>query len=237
MATLPALRADTFSINPNTADGQVADTNFDSSGTVTVQDQTDYECRIGELYSPGGACYVVPFLLPTLAAGQVFTEASLQFQLYNVTGAPADADLYGLRTNASPQPVTGDYYQGTLDTSNTLIQPDFLTPTSPVRTDPTTGPFVTTSTLGSTALVSFLNSVDVNNSAAGKYVFLRVSYDADPIPNGNNAYNLLTEDAGGAEEKPLLSLTSGLAPAPEPSTFLLVGLTGAAFVAFRRRRS
>ncbi len=223
----------TFTINPDAADGEVT-SNGATPPTYTVTDQTDYQSRIGELYAPGGVCYVIPFLIPTLTANEVFTAASLQLQLYSLSGTPANADLYGLRVNTSSQPLSSDYYQGALDTSHALIQQNFLTPSSVVRTDPTTGPFTTTSTAGGTALVNFLNAVDVNNATAGEFVFLRISYDADPIPNGNNGYNVLTEDAGGANEKPLLTLTAAVVP--EPSTFVFLGLAGAGAVAFRRRR-
>ena len=237
LAVLPSVHGQimTYTINPNAADGQVASDGA-ATPTYTVQDQGDYQCRIGELFAPGGACYVIPFQIPTLSAGQVFTAASLQMQLFALTGTPGNADLYALRVNTSAQPLTTDYYQGTNDTAHALLQANFLTPSSPVRTDPNMGPFITTSTDANNALVSFLNAADINNSAAGQYLFLRVSYDVDPIPGGNNAYSLLTEDAGGTNEKPILTLTSGTAAVvPEPSTLALLSLAGMGAVFFRRR--
>jgi hypothetical protein len=227
--------------NPNEADASVLN---DGSGNLSVTGVNDYQSRIGEYYAPGGSDYVMPFVLPTLAAGQVITQASLQTQLFMLNGTPANADLYALGTLAAPvvtaaaavQP--GYYYQGPADVANTLIQAGYLTAASPVRTDPNNGPFITTSVPADAALVAFLNAAEgVNGANAGDYVYLRVSYDALTIPGGNNAYSLLTDDAGGANEKPILSLTTGAAPlaAPEPSTYVLMA-GGLAVLLFQLRR-
>ena len=224
--------------------------NASGSGLYTF-DSGDYQARIGELFAPGGSALVLAFQLPTLAAGQVFTSSTLQTQLYGITtdGSLGNADLYGLGTLASPLVTTtptitsSDYYQGSaIDTSATLIQSSFLTPTSTVRTDATTGPFTDTSALGSVALTAYLNAAYAGGANAGDYVYLRVSYDINqPTPNGNDAYQLLTGNAGGPQEKPQILFTSGtpsISDVPEPSSSLLVcaGLAGLAFMFHRRTR-
>jgi hypothetical protein len=213
--------------NPNELDTGIAN---DGSGNLSLVDTTDYEVRIGEYYAPGGEAYVMPFQLPTLAAGEVITAAQLQTQLYSIFGTPSDADLYGIGAVGSPtvsttaNVSTSYYYQGPLDTSNTLLQADFLTPDSTVRTDPTAGPFVTTNLVGDAALVTFLNDAEDGGANAGDYVFLRLSYDATTIPTGNNAYEVLTEDAGGTYEKPLLTIAEApsLTSTPEPTSWALL---------------
>ncbi len=220
------LPAQIITENPNELDTGIAN---DGSGNLSLIDTTNYQARIGELFAPGGEDYVMPFQLPTLTAGEVITAASLQTQLFSLIGTPANADLYGIgavgtpTVSATPNVSTSYYYQGPLDTSNTLLQAAFLTPASTVRTDPNTGPFTDTNLAGDAALATFLNNAEAGGANAGDYVFLRVSYDASTIPAGNNAYALLTEDAGGANEKPLLTITEGIAAiVPEPSTWMLL---------------
>ena len=44
-------------------------------------------------------------------------------------------------------------------------------------------------------------------ATTGKYLILRINYDLDPIPVGNNAYTLLTTGASGDNEPPIISYT------------------------------
>ena len=196
--------ADTMTLSSN--DGRVQT----STGSPVVDDQGDYVCNIGEYFSPGGSCYIMPFLLPTLPAGYQFSTADLRSQLYymNTQTTPAPADLYGVGVRASSMPLASDYYQGAApDPSATLIQANYLTSSTPLRIDGDNG-FVDTTAGADATLASFLNSAYANGANAGKYVFLRVSYDQDPIGFGNDSYGLLTQDAGGANEKPRLSYTA-----------------------------
>ena len=95
----------------------------------------------------------------------------------------ANADLYGLGVRDTPKSLPTDYYQGVaVDTKATLIQAKFLTPDSKVRTDAVTGPFVETSPEGDAALTKFFNDAYADGKNAGKYVFLRISYDIATIP-------------------------------------------------------
>ncbi|MGB8355494.1 MAG: hypothetical protein WCD79_16470 [Chthoniobacteraceae bacterium] len=202
----PAVHAGSGSLNPDASDSCLK-----SDGTLI--DPASYQSRVGEYFAPGGAAYVIPFLLPTLPAGEGFTTANLRMQLLSITneGNLAKADLYGIGVRAAATVLPADYYQGQSDKALTvtLIQAGFLTPQSAPRTDGDTGPFVTTNAEGDKALAQYLNKAYDHGKNAGKYVFLRVSYTADPIPDGNNAYALLTEDATGDNEKPVLKYTTG----------------------------
>jgi len=59
---------------------------------------------------------------------------------------------------------------------------------------------VDTSADGDKALAKYLNDIYAKPENRKKYFFLRVSYDLDPIPAGNNAYLLLTSRADGDNE-------------------------------------
>ena len=226
-----------FSLNPDASDARVLNPN--NGNAVTIIDQGNYAARIGEQNDPGGTCYVFAFQLPTFTGGDsAFTAATLRLQLFdlvNGNGNLGNVDFYGLGVRTSPAPLTTDYYQGTLDAGNTLIQQAFMTPTSTVRTSADNGPFITTSTQGATSLVNYLNAVDPNGTNAGKWVVFRLSYTVSPIPNGNDAYTVLTQDAGGTNEKPLLSLTSAAGAVPEPSTYAMIVLGLSSLVLARRR--
>jgi hypothetical protein len=239
IAVFGCMSALTIAVNAATMPLSNLDSQVDNngSGTITVEDTTgtgNYQSRIGEFFAPGGACYVMPFQLPTLAAGEVFTSADLRTQLYD-RGNPgnlANADLYGIRVSPSVSLLSTDYYQGPSDAGSTLIQQNFLTPTSPLRTDANTGPFIQPTPTGDTALVSFLNTAYAGGANAGDYVFLRVSYDDATIPAGNSFYALLTANAGGSNEPPLLTYTS--AAVPEPTSIVVLAMGTLALL--RRRR-
>ena len=179
-----------------------------------IKDQDSYQVRIGELYAPGGEAYILPLKLPTLPDGQHFDTVHFRAQLIGINNEAnglANADLYGIGVRDTDKVLPGDYYQGSRpDSKATLLQANFLTPTSKVRTDPNTGPFVETSAAGDAALTKYLNDALATPGNAGKFVFLRVSYDIDTIPTGNNAYMLLTGGANGDNEPPIFTYT--LAP-------------------------
>lgn len=176
------------------------------------KDVNNYQVRIGELYAPGGECYIMPVRIPAIPDGRQIVKVHLRAQLMaldNEGNGLANADLYGLGVRDTNKTVAGDYFQGAKDPKATLLQAGFLTPKSPVRADPNTGPFVETSADGDAALAKYLNDICSTPGNAGKFLFLRVSYDLDPIPPGNNAYMLLTTGATGDNEPPLITYTLG----------------------------
>jgi hypothetical protein len=177
----------------------------------TLKDEDSYQVRIGELRAPGGEAYILPFRLPALSPGQRIATFHLRAQLARIDhdgGGLANADLYALGMRDSEKPLPGDYYQGPKpDPRATLIQANYLTPSSPVRTNSNTGPFINTSADADAALVKYLNALCAQPGSAGKLVLLRISYDADPIPPGNNAYNLITSGADGDNEVPIFTYT------------------------------
>src|SRR5580698_7931561 len=92
----------------------IGDVGFGSDGAV--KDSDSYQARIGELYAPAGECYIIPFLIPTVGAGQHVATAHLRFQLFGISGDAnsglANADLYAVGVRDSNKPVKDDYYQG-----------------------------------------------------------------------------------------------------------------------------
>ena len=178
----------------------------------TPKDENNYQVRIGELTAPGGECYIIPIHLPAIPDGQQIVKVHIRAQLMgisNESNALANADLYGLGVRDTNKAVAGDYFQGAKDSKATLLQAGFLTPKSPVRTDANTGPFVESSADGDAAMAKYLNDTCATPGNSGKYLFLRVSYDLDTIPTGNNAYMLLTTGATGDNEPPLITYTLG----------------------------
>jgi len=179
----------------------------------TIKDQDSYQVRIGELYAPGGEAYILPLRIPTLPDGQHIASIHLRAQLIGISNEAnglANADLYALGVRDTNKVLPTDYYQGAQhDPKATLIQANFLTPTSKVRTDSNTGPFVETSADADAALAKYLNDACSKPGNAGKFVMLRISYDLDPIPPGNNAYMILTSGAGGDNEPPVFTYTLG----------------------------
>jgi hypothetical protein len=178
-----------------------------------THDQDSYQVRIGELYAPGGEAYILPLRLPALPPGQCIASIHLRAQLVGVANEAnglANADLAVLPVRDTDKVLPTDYYQGSKpDPKATLIQANFLTPASPVRKDPNTGPFVETSAEGDAALAKYLNDACAKPGNTGKYVFLRVSCDADTISTGNNAYMLLSSGASGDNEPPIFTYTLG----------------------------
>ena len=179
----------------------------------SLQGMTSYELRIGELHAPGGECYILPLRLPALPAGQHFTSIHFKAMLTrvdHVDSGPGNADLYSLGVRDANKALPTDYYQGPKpDPKATLIQANFLTPSSPVRQNSRTGPFVETNSAGDAAFLKYLNDLYATPGNAGKYVILRISYDSDPIPDGNNAYDMVTTGADGDEEIPTFIYTVG----------------------------
>ena len=220
----------------------------DANGTA-VANTTLATARAGSntAATPVGRAYVIPFQLPTLAAGQTFSTASLTV-FYAANGGAGgqlgvfpdgvnstfNTDLYGLTNHASNSAavLTTDYFMGTSDITNaTLLQDNFLTPgTAPAD--------ATAFTSSGNALTSFLNS-QYSLLGAGAYVFLRLNADGDTGTTGNYAYNFFTFDQGTVNGSSVVpSISYGLSAVPEPPAYavMLLGL-GALLGLQRFRRS
>ena len=200
-----------------------------SNSTVTVGQLTAVHIEVG---SHGTAAsdftsnYVMPFLLPTLGIGQSFGNASLSFSVNEVGNidSPEAADLYGMdRVDAADTVVVGDYYEGALDGSNTLLQDSILSVATTVGT-------TTTNASGGTALTAWLNAQYAGGTNAGNYVFLRLNRDADSN-EGNERFRIDTAD--NIISAPIATITFDIIP--EPSSALL-GFLATGFFFLRRRR-
>lgn len=181
----------------------------------------------------GGAfnsSYVMPFLLPTLGAGESFDNANLSFYLEQVgtgIGAGEEADLYGLtRTNASATVAAADYFKGDNDASNTKLQDGILTSSS------TVGNATWTDASGSTALTSWLNTQYDDGANAGDYVFLRISYNQAATPGANERFRIQPFENNDSD--PVATITYDVIP--EPSSAALFGLSALLGLLARRRR-
>ncbi len=226
--------ASSFSITSDPLDATVRSNGTDPN---TIVDTGNFAGRIGEFFAPDAISLVLPFQLPTLGAGEVVTSANLRTQLFNKAdpGNLGNADLYGLGFRTTADVLISDFYTGSTpdNTDATVIMQGFLTPATPLRIDGNNG-FVETDTAADSALVGYLNAAYTGGAVAGDFVFLRLSYAVDqPIPVGNSAYELLTRNAGGANEQPLLTIDSAVVP--EPSTSLLIGVAGTLALIRRRK--
>ena len=150
---------------------------------------------------------VLPFQLPDLGiVSNPFRAATFGVRLSG-KGAETvtNVDLYGIRVNASPDIVASDFYAGSLEDPNaTLIQRDFMTPSSAVATASAPNQF--TDSDGDARLVAFLNAAYADGTNVGKYVFVRLSYASSAFAKGSDAYTITTsESAGGIGDYPVIS--------------------------------
>jgi hypothetical protein len=159
------------------------DGNVTSTGVVDGTNSLEFwnpltECLVGYLQNGGnymdgtGRAFVIPFQLPYLNPGQAISAATVAFNYVGKNGSPLKSiDLYGLnRTVAStgiPAPIAGDWYVGSDDTANTLLEQNIITPS--------TLPGIITIT--SQSLINWLNE-QYQTIGAGGYVFLRLSAQA-----------------------------------------------------------
>jgi hypothetical protein len=198
-------------LTANSADGAV--------DATSVVDTGNWNAPVGKLGT--ARAYIIPFQLPTLEVGENFDTADLRMMLYGQNSSGFSVDVYGLpRVSASPAIESGDFYIGSFDSSATLIQDNFFTTSSPGLGTP-----VNSDATGDANLKLWLNARYNNGANAGQYVFIRLS--ADVNPGGDLRFEVLTQNAGGATEKPLITYT---AAAYVPPDIGVLGLTSLAIV-------
>jgi hypothetical protein len=131
----------------------------------------------------GGFDYSMVFVfhLPALALNEFVTAADFSF-FVTASSSNYNIDLYGLAHRSLPDVLPSDWYTGTGDPDNILLQAGILPPsfTFTGRTS--------TSTLGDTALASFLNGQYAAGAVGGDYIFLRLSTNAINPINGNTHF-------------------------------------------------
>src|ERR1035437_3545240 len=117
-------------------EGDTADAMIDQTAVNDAAYDTTYNLNVGGLYGANIGALVEAFQLPYLAPGQQVTGASITFYLEQKNFTPSNnVQLYGLnRVSAtSSAPLLSDWYEGTNDTANTLLDATFVTPTTTVN--------------------------------------------------------------------------------------------------------
>ncbi len=199
------------------ADFITADSGDGTVDATSVVDTGSFNAQAGQLVTD--RAFIIPFQLPTLALGEVFGTADLRMMLFgqNAVADDFNADVYGLNRMAGVSDIlSSDFYIGAFDASATLIQDNFFTPTSPGLGTP-----VNSDATGDANLAAWLNAQYSGGANAGQFVFLRVN--ADENPAGDARYDVLTQNAGGATEKPLITY-SAVVPEPGTAGLLVLGL-------------
>ncbi len=197
------------------ADLITADSGDGTVDATAVVDTGSFNAQAGQLVTD--RAFIIPFLLPTLGAGEIFDTADLRLMLFGSGGVTFNADVYGLsRLSAVSSILPADFFIGASDATATLIQDDFFTPTSPGLGTP-----VNSDATGDANLTAWLNTQYNSGANAGQFVFIRVNSDVNPT--GDFRYDVLTQNAGGATEKPLITY-SAVVPEPGTAVLMLVGL-------------
>ncbi|MCE0523321.1 MAG: Ig-like domain-containing protein [Methylacidiphilales bacterium] len=158
-------------------EGDSADAMVDQNGVNDGFYDTLYDFYVGALTGVQSGAMVEPFQLPYLAPGQTVTGATVSFYLEQLNGTPTyNLQLYGLnRVSAtSSTPLEADWYTGTNDAANTLLNAKFVTPST------TVGQAITYS---GGNLVTFVQNQYANAAFSGqdlsksRFIFFRLSPD------------------------------------------------------------
>jgi hypothetical protein len=190
----------------------------------------------------GGFDYsmVYVFQLPSLSPGQTIGTADFSFD-DQASGSAYNTDLYGLAWRASSTVLASDWYSGPGDSSNTLIEANFVPPSFSFSGR------IGTSPAGDSQLASFLNAQYQAGAAGGDFVFLRLSTDTENAQDNNvNFYYAedwaytVANSLGNlpyfqAQLGPVLDVTVAQSPVPEPASGLAVVCVLAGLWLARRR--
>jgi len=185
-------------------EGQGSDAMVDQSAVSDGAYATLYDAPIGGLYGSTVGVLVEPFLLPYLAPGQTVTGASIAFYFEQPNGTENyNMQLYGLNrvSTTSSLPLESDWYAGADDTANTLLDANFVTPTTTVNQ---------AVTYSGSNLATFIQNQYANAAFSGaslstpRYIFFRVSPNSQSLYND---YKVATSRNPNRTYHPMLSLT------------------------------
>lgn len=185
-----------------TITGHASDAQANSDGTVSNQTIT-----YGRVGADSGVRHSVVhiFEIPSSVLNdptQQFSAATYTIKLGMGSTMTVNTDLYGLGYDTVPTVQAADFYEGSLDSANSLLQDNFLTPSTPA--------YATVANSG-TNLVNHLNACLAAARADGAttaYVFLRLNLDAYVW---SGVYIAGMNEAGGTAA-PTLSYTTVTVP-------------------------
>ena len=157
---------------------------------------------------------VFAFQLPDFGTvASPFARASLTLHLRGMETVPGNLDLYGLGARSSPTVLASDFW-GETPTPDFIdaefLQDNLMVPTSPTGVSHT-----------SADISSYLNAQYAGGSNAGKYVFIRLSTDAD-FANSQRYFittaNAAATDAEGSPDHSVWPQINFSAVFPYPDT-------------------
>ena len=198
-----------------TITGHASDAQANSDGTVTNQTIT-----YGRIGADSGVRHsiVQVFEIPSAILNdptQQFSAATYTIKLGQGSAMTVNADFYGLGYDDVTTVQAADFYEGALDSANSLLQDNLLTPSTPA--------YATVTNSGAN-LVNHLNACLAAaraDNATSAYVFLRLNLDAYVW---SGVYIAGMNEAGGASA-PSLSYTTVTVP-----TWSQIPLGGGGFV-------
>ena len=159
---------------------------------------------------------IIPFQLPILQTGETAISADFTTQLTaSAGGLNTEIDLYALPFRTTSIVLDSDYYAGTNDTSNNLIQESFLTLSSPIGKQ-------SSNSQANIALVDFINQQYTNGAVGGEYIFIRLSF-SENITNNYNQWDIASQDNSTASFRPLLNIETEISNANTPPVLANIG--------------
>ncbi len=222
--------ASTITIVGDTADARIDVNNTLDGGTLT-------ELRVGRLNlssnDPNQRAAIFVFSLQAVTEDVATATVNINFVQNNGNLSGFNLDLYGVgfSSSAAAFPIEADFYQGAFggDVTNTArlagLHDNFITSSS------TQGAYHTSSGgvgTGAMTLAQYINT-HRPDGAAGNFLFLRVSADADPGNNQN--YRLGAANNSDSARRPFLEIT----PVPEPASIALLAAGGLLMLGRGRR--
>ncbi len=188
-------------------EGDTGDAMIDQHAVNDTSYSTFYDFNVGTLWATDIGTMVDAFPLPYLAPGQQVTGATASFYLEQINASPSyNIQLYGLNrvSSTNPVPLESDWYEGTNDTANTLLDAKFVTPSSTQAQ---------AATYSGANLVSFIQKQYANAAFSGmdmsktRYIFFRISPDGNGSAVGWNNYQFGSTRNPNRAYHPTLALT------------------------------